>query len=522
MYTYVIIDDEELIRKGTRKKIEPLADTVTCIGEAENGKEAIRLVAELSPDFVIMDMQMPIMDGMELLPYLAEQYPNMPLIVISGYRDFDYIKQAFSSNAVEYLLKPFSKEMIGKCITDAISRLEHHSVLQNQITATENEKEHACYDYDVQLLNNLILGYHVSDTTLTSKRLNFINDTHNLMLLTLHFDQSQPEGDIQEWLEEHGFGDLALYLSGSDHRHLGFIILFLPRHGSIRNEHLADQILSDFLPFMLETNIIVTAGISKTHNNLSDLSSAYGETSQALNQQFIMKPSSARYFYKEDASPKPLVWDKEDEFLFRMEAGMEEETAALTKALFAYYATNPSCTLTDVKYHCYQLSEKCRQILNIYFKNAGSPTSSGSMQNVVNHLFTLAELEAYFLQFFTNLSGILKPDSVYSGSDTIENIQTYIKRNYQKDITQEFISSLFFLNRSYLSTLFRERTGEKFVDYLNGVRIEKAKELLRTSEKKMYQIARGVGYDNVKYFFRVFKKKTGVTPEQYRNSEGNY
>lgn len=91
-----------------------------------------------------------------------------------------------------------------------------------------------------------------------------------------------------------------------------------------------------------------------------------------------------------------------------------------------------------------------------------------------------------------------------------------MERNYQKDITQEYISYLFYINRSYLSTLFKARTGEKFVDYLNSIRIEKAKELLAGSQRKMYQVARAVGYDNVKYFFRVFKKKTGITPEQYR------
>ena len=92
MYSYVIIDDEELIRKGTVKKLEILKDQVQCIGEAANGKSGIQLIEQLHPDFVILDMQMPEMDGMELLPYLAEHYPDLQLIVISGYRDFDYIK----------------------------------------------------------------------------------------------------------------------------------------------------------------------------------------------------------------------------------------------------------------------------------------------------------------------------------------------------------------------------------------------------------------------------------------------
>ena len=92
MFTYIIIDDEILIRKGTLKKLEPLHEEITCIGEADNGQDGIKLIAEAKPDFIILDMQMPVMNGMELLPYLASHYESMPLIVISGYKNFDYIK----------------------------------------------------------------------------------------------------------------------------------------------------------------------------------------------------------------------------------------------------------------------------------------------------------------------------------------------------------------------------------------------------------------------------------------------
>ena len=94
--------------------------------------------------------------------------------------------------------------------------------------------------------------------------------------------------------------------------------------------------------------------------------------------------------------------------------------------------------------------------------------------------------------------------------------QLYIQHNYQKYLIQDFIASLFYLNRSYRSTLFRQTTRTKFVDYLNSVRIEKAKEILENSDRKMYQVAKAVGYDNTKYFFRIFKKIVGISPEQYR------
>ena len=133
-----------------------------------------------------------------------------------------------------------------------------------------------------------------------------------------------------------------------------------------------------------------------------------------------------------------------------------------------------------------------------------------------NERQNMDKLKEYYLQFFLNITEMLKSESIYALDDVIEKVQVYIRHNYQKDLNQDFIASLFYMNRSYLSTLFRQKTGMKFVDYLNDVRIEKSKEMLSGSSRKMYQISKAVGYDNPKYFFRIFKKKTGITPEQYR------
>ena len=138
------------------------------------------------------------------------------------------------------------------------------------------------------------------------------------------------------------------------------------------------------------------------------------------------------------------------------------------------------------------------------------------MQNIISYIFRLEDLKDYYMQFFMNITEMLKTESIYALEDVVEKIQLYMRHNYQKNLTQDFIASLFYLNRSYLSTLFKHRTGMKFIDYLNEIRIEKAKEMLSGSSRKMYQISKAVGYDNPKYFFRIFKKKTGLTPEQYR------
>jgi two-component system response regulator YesN len=517
MYYYIIIDDEALIRKGTIKKISPIADTVECIGEADNGRAGIDLILDKHPDFVIMDMQMPIMGGMDLLPYLAKHFPNMPLIVISGYKNFDYIKQAISANAVEYLLKPFSAQTIQDCIRQVITRLEERSHLTQQLKLTEEEAEKVRYDYDISMLHNLILGYHTTGSRLTSKRLNYINDTHDLVLVTLSFSDAADDSGIPVWLNENGFGDLALYISGRDaHQNIGFLILFLPEQPESLSQNLSRQVIRSFLDYAILMDDTSCLGVSRLHHSLKELSDAFEETSTALNLRPLKDSNNHIYTISEKSDVLPISWERTEEFLFRIEAGMDNDVSDMCSDLFLYYNTIPGCRLGDIKLHCQLLADDCRQLLNLYMNTPEHTSKSASMQNVAQHIFTVHEIQEYYRQFFLNVTAMLKPHSIYRNEDPVENIKTYLQRNYYKNLTQDFLASLFYLNRSYLSSLFRTRTGEKFVDYLNDIRLEHAEELLQNPDQKMRHIAHAVGYDNEKYFFRIFKKRVGMTPDQYR------
>mgnify|MGYP000573919502 CR=1 FL=1 len=244
MYTYIVIDDESLIRKGTIKKLQPMEEQITCIGEADNGKAGIELIQEVHPDIVILDMQMLIMGGKELLPYLAESYPDMPLIVISGYRDFDYVKQAISAAAIDYILKPFSKEAIQDCISRAIERLEDSQTL-SRVTDSDEEKEAAYYDYDIQHLTNLILGYHVGEGSISSKRLNFINDTISLSCSLFILNRLHR---YRKLISSTGWKMVVLVtwlciLPNTASNQMGFLILFMPNTEVIHSRRLLIRFL---------------------------------------------------------------------------------------------------------------------------------------------------------------------------------------------------------------------------------------------------------------------------------------
>ena len=518
MFTYLIIDDEELTRKGTIKKLSPLAETVTCIGEAQDGREGMEMIARLHPDIVVLDMQMPVMDGSALLPWLAEHYPDLPLIVISGYRNFDYIKHAISANAVDYVLKPFSREEIQKCMKSAISRLVDKSELEYRLTSSQEEKETALYEYDLQLLRSLLLGYQTELPGFSSRRLTFLNQAHCYTLFSAYFTRDPELPALQSWIEANGLTDLMLPLPDGTDRQILHMLVFLPEDSVISITPYFRNIAEEFLSFAEQQGNPPLLGISTSRRSLSQLKDARDEAASALGQQEL-SDVPPKYYLCQDHTPRTITWEHQEEFLFRLESGNVQEVRALTDQLFSYYQKLRGFTLADAKYHCYLLSDECRRILSEYLPQLPLPEKSDSIQRAIGSICHVSQLHRYYLQFFVNLASLLGEKTVYAQEDVIENIKIYLERNYQKDLTQEFISTLFYINRSYLSTLFKARTGEKFTDYLNGIRIEKARELLSGTDRKMYHIAKAVGYDNVKYFFRIFKKKTGMTPEQYRERQ---
>lgn len=519
MYNYIIVDDEPLIREGTLKKLEPLADRIACVGEADNGRQAVELIETLHPCLVILDMEMPVMDGTQLLTFLSEKYPSLQLIVISGYKNFDYIKHAISAKVIDYILKPFTDEQIQKTVLEAVSRLEESESIDAKLRLSEEQKELAYYEHDIQLLQNLILGYAASDTVLNSQQLSFIRQSRHIYLAVIYSDSQVDQYHPQERLEELGFVDFSLYLPHPTNPQVSFFLICPPHDAALSSQDFCARFADELITYFSTYSAVTMWGLSSSCPDPEQLHTAYTQACAALNSMPVTETLPHCYFWAPNMMTgiREIVWPKKDEFLFRLEAGMIEEVYRLLLELQEYFASAGELSLSDIKYYYHQLTDDCLAILNQYLHQG---SHSQSMQNIVLEMFSPSELHRYYKRFFGNLSEMLRPQSIYAVDDTIERMKIYTQRNYQKNLTVEFLSSLFYMNSSYLSHLFRKRTGQKYAQYLTSIRMEKARELLITSDRKLYQIAKAVGYDNSKYFFRVFKKWEGMTPEQYRLAAG--
>lgn len=517
MYQYIILDDEYLTRKATIEKLAPLSELVQCIGEGEDGQEGLGLIDTLHPDIVITDMKMPLFGGDRLLPILAEKYPDIFIIVISGYQDFDYAHQAMKAGAVDYILKPFSSEEIQHVMQKVLDQLTHKQKLRNQKLMIE-QYETTQFSWDRELLRNMIEGYASPSSKPSSPRLLTLYQNRDYMLITLYTDNALPKKEVQGFLSKNGYGDTILFLPHSQTDHMGYLLISLPPVPSLDNRAYCQQILRGISSLFWPNHWPVLYGCSAVHCSLSNLSAAHRETLQALDNCTLSQKENILFYSLEKDTVRLLEWERTNELLFYIESGKTDETEALLEELFTFFEGQPSASLLDVKYSCHQLTDQLRYMMSHHIQQVHKSQTESGMQPILDTIYSIQRLKEFYLRFFLNIASAFVGQGIYSDQDTMQNVKTYIDHHYQKNISVEFVASLFHLNRSYLSHAFRQKMGHSFIDYLNLVRVSHAKELLEKSDKKMYQITKLAGYNNLRYFFRAFKKSEGMTPDQYRKS----
>ena len=381
----------------------------------------------------------------------------------------------------------------------------------------EAEKEYFQFDSDIQLIRNILLGLmDQNHPSLSTNRLASIFKTHDYFLLTLHTIGNIDNDKIKIYTQQ-ALGNLGLYFPHLHFSNIGFVLFFFPQKSPLQMESTCRKLAQNLVDFLKTPENPVSAGISSLKCELDSLPKAYHETISALNNTQL-KETNQFYYYKSDEKPSnAFVWDSMNEFLFRIEVGETQAVQTLLDQFYLIMYENEKNKIIDLKVFFLELTMAVRNILKDYIGTSYSNRYSGSLQGILDSMFDFEELKTYFSHYFVNIAEGMTSKSIYSTDDIVEKVKLYVQKNYQQDLTLEFITSLFYINRSYCSHLFKKVTGNNFVDYVNSIRIEKAEALLIHTDKKMYQIAKVVGYDNAKYFFRIFKKVVGVTPEQFRN-----
>lgn len=502
MYTYVVIDDENIIRKGIIKKISEIPGSeYECVGEASNGKKGLEVIESSDPDFIITDMKMSKMDGVEFLENLRESGLNQPVIVISSFKDFEYMHKAIESRVIGYVLKPFTMEEIDQQLRKVKSEIEKRKKRQH------NERWMLRIDQEkrTKSIQQSILGIQESFSEWEE---NMLSKFKYMLLLTVN-SKNQNMYDTLYSICEGMTGSIKyMVINNSISKYQSFILFYTEEDKSSYLNLRAKTTAEKIVQHSGEKRIFIV--LSRTTENPGELSSLKKENDRKLRELYIgelsqiMICSGEKMSFDYIYSPETM-----DDWVRRMKYNTLE-----CSRIMDFFFDNIDIrqfSLGNIRNTCGYIVRN----INEYAVSQGVETDDIMRFFDTRYIFEddiqkmKKEISGYISLIVTSIFGKEKCRSV------CDEVKEYIDKNYNRKITLQTLSDDLCLNSSVIRNTLKENRMN-FHEYLTGIRIIHARRMLAETELSIEFISKEIGYINPKYFFKVFKKETGETPQEFR------
>ena len=493
MKRILLVDDEQLTTLALAKMIERSQGDYQVAGTASNGQEALEFLEENEVDIAIVDIRMPILDGLGLMEQIRKRNLSVHIIILSAYRDFEYAQKALSFGACDYLLKPVSQNSLMESLDKLSLRVDQE---QEARTAHDlffyKKRQKAVY---------ALLETGKSDSEHLPEHLR-TDETGSLLLLTGPQEFPQPFMEDCHDLGWEPYRDFQM-------------IYFLPDH--IASKDRIRQIAENTRELM--PNYFLPA-LSISHSqggySIRELPKALIECKVASMYAFYF-PEKAVINYPDiqlfgQTSIRPTVAAFEELHSYiRLENkdNIISKLEEIHHSLKVEMSLNPQ-TLYQLFYEMFiefRLAEKKRGDTHIF------------RGITLSHLQSFLSLDALFDYAFTLIRDYFdgaSETSVSHDEQIVEKIKEYCMQNYSADCTLDDMAAAVYISKSYLSQIFKEQCGISIWNYFTKLRIEKAKELLASNKIKVNRVGELVGFKNASHFGRIFKNHVGVSPKEYR------
>jgi two-component system, response regulator YesN len=537
MLKLIIADDEDLVR-SVMKKLIPFDELgIELSGEASDGLEALELCRQYKPDILITDIRMPGLTGLELIQDLSHILPDTRVVIVSGYSDFVYAKTAIQYGVSDYILKPVD----GEELTRLLLKLKEEVIKKKEQLEQENtlKKKYikALPILLEDLMNKLILKNSLLSVNilqeLSQNDINFRYPYYSVILFTVDdpwkfVDNTLNVNDIKSVLTK----IVKRYLTGIvfSVKSSCFEFAALINHNDANFSHTANRPMKIVsLIFKKRYGIFPVIGISSSVLNISKLPELYEEAFQALSMGFWECDKQAfriylhqKNYYTDKLPSKPTE-EAIDNIIFELKLGNYSKLYDFADKHFSKLSDMGKNHMHSkhAKEFFWYFIQTIINRLNIYssFISFESLLSVRPPFERINDINSFEALKIYVLEI---LQRICK-QSVEKQNDRnllgpVETAKRIIDENYAKDISLELISNYVHLSPTYFSDVFKKETEMSFTQYKTLKKIENAKRLLLETNLNVNEVSFNVGYSDSKYFLRMFKKITGLTPHEFKQS----
>lgn len=527
MIKVLIVDDEPFIRQGLKILIDWGSYGYEITAEAVNGKEAINILKSHRIDLVITDIKMPEMNGLEFIGYVRQHIsPNMRFIVLSGYYEFNYAKRAIQYKVTDYILKPIQKEELINILVrvrddfEVCKQEEKDKKVQNRIV------------YDRNLMNVIYGNYEQKNLDYVKR---YISDSKEMCYISFEIDET-----------DNAFGDLEIEekinIQKSYFEHLLGILQECPNnilYGVGKSEGLFDIGFVFLKEFAEKRNMNDRSYISALYEQMKEINTYvlnvfighYVEKIEKISDSY-RSIAIARSFHRFSDKKQNIAYCDEVAYRKANQLGLGKK---LIEKLILHVKNNEVELIEISVDKIYkELQEKLIEprliSTNIYYllycliDLAKELDSEGDQQEILQYLgeeafdkLAVGGSAGHFKKFAVEYSNYLEQLRINaSKGGLLLKIEKDIAEHYMENISLKSLGDKYYINSVYLGQLFKKEYEMPFKDYLNKLRIQKAIELLESTQERIYSIASQVGYNNPDYFISKFVQLKGITPHQYR------
>lgn len=490
---------------------------------ANNGMEAYEYMREYPVDVLITDIQMPVMDGMELIKKIAEEMPGISIVLISAYQEFEYARKALEYGAFDYLVKPFRVESIAKILGKINKKIEEEVETSQQITYYEKIVQLYHKDHQMEKLALVIKGM-ASMEEVDEKLYQTIAMPGILLLLrwkrkiesgrTEGLTEFQQERLLQDIVKGFPAGYLVPLDKGLDSREYR-VALVAPGV----KEQEAVEFMENFLKESIAKQRVFWCGISREYENLAEeIQKAVEEAEEMITFSFYTRQSGGIFpwnIYQENMEKiVQSVSNIEKSIREQIHKGNSAIAAEKLDRLEKKYSTPPYTAAFRVKHTVSSMVMRLlRDLEGMIFQS--------EYDEMINKAYILYGACDSLEELFEISRELLRNEAAYFGQETgnydaVQEIILFIKKHFREDISLQVLAEKVHFSSNYLSAQIKKRTGMTYVEYLMNLRLEEASRLLLNTDRKVVDIAKVCGFNDSSYFNRIFRRMYKISPEQYR------
>jgi len=528
LYRIILVDDEITTRKGLILGIKWSSLGLEFCGEAKDGIEGLELARRVQPHVILTDVRMPHMNGIEMVTQLRKELPQCKIIFMSGFTDKEYLKSAIHLKAVDYVEKPLSLTEIAASLSNAVDtckeeNLKKHNevdlikssrknirILKNHLTLEFMNCEPDLFDirskYDLELI-----GLNINDIyTSVIYKFNLLKlNGYKLNVDNYHRDK------LSDIVEKCIDGSDIKYIFGFLQN--GQLTIFF----SSRTEHFNGLLISvikeikqNFETFFGDKTLI-TVGIGKVVRGIKNTTASYQIAKNALQKYFLQGYGNIFYFEDIKELVEPVIDLKIYELVKNLEA---EATLELLKSICEKWKNINNINLRSI--NVFFLNLIGRLSATMIDKGIKLEDESKEYELAFDEILSYYTLDEVIQFIYEKMSMFSTSVEEHKGkSRKIISAINYIKEHYNEEITLNMISDKIEVTPSYLCRLFKKETNRTVNGYIEEVRLQIAKELIRNYDMKLEEVAKRVGYNNANYFSMVFTKANGYYPSEYKRME---